>query len=53
VSTRCPALAILEALVRILRAGNPDHANSEYVSYAGVDQKGAKFIGNRQTNIRI
>jgi len=28
----------------------PAHADSEYVSYVGVDRKRVKFIGNRQTN---
>jgi len=27
-----------------------DHANSEYVSHAGVDHKEAKFISKKQTN---
>ena len=26
-----------------------DHADSEYVSYVGVDRKGTKFVGNKQT----
>jgi len=27
-----------------------DHADSEYLSYAGVDIKGAEFTGNKHTN---
>ena len=27
-----------------------DHADSECVSYVGVDRSGAEFIGNKQTN---
>ena len=27
-----------------------DHADSDYVSYVGVDRKGAHCIGNKQTD---
>jgi len=30
-----------------------DHANSEYVLYAGTDSKGAEFTGNKHVHIQI
>jgi len=30
-----------------------DHADSECVSYVGIDRKGTAFIGNKHTDTRL